>query len=149
MTGERAPAAGEYGPDSPFTLPGFFDALGEGRLLGGECGDCGAVLLPPRFACYACGSRDVTAVEQPHTGTVYTYTQVRRPVPALEPEAPFTVAVVELDSGARLSGRLTVEYEEAEIGMPVELSVREPTEHEREAALACDADWPVHAFEPR
>lgn len=149
MTGERSPGAGEYGPDSPFTLAGFFDALGEGRLLGAACEDCGAVLIPPRFACYACGSRDVLAVEQPHTGTVYSYTEVRQPAPAFQPEAPFTVAVVELDSGARLTGRLDAEYDAAEIGMPVELAVREPTEREREAALAGEADWPVHTFEPR
>jgi hypothetical protein len=148
-TGERPPGAGEYGPDSPFTLPGFFHALGEGRLLAADCENCEAVLIPPRPACYDCGSRAVTAVEQPREGEVYSYTAVHRPVPELEPEAPFTVAVVELESGARLTGRLAVEHEDAEIGMPVELVVREPTDREREVALDGETDWPVHLFEPR
>ncbi|AQL44292.1 hypothetical protein BV210_16910 [Halorientalis sp. IM1011] len=135
--------------DSPLTLPGFFDALAEGDLLGGVCDDCGQVLLPPRPACYNCGSRDVAVEEQPREGRVYSYTEVQTPPPALEADAPYTIAVVELASGGRLTGRLGVDYADVEIGDPVELEVREPSEAERSLALDYELEWPVHVFEPR
>jgi len=132
---------------SPFTLPGFFAALADGRLLGAACEDCGTVLLPPRPACYACGSREVYVEEQPRAGEVVTYTAVHRPPPAFAEGAPYTVAIVELDSGARLTGRVDAPYEDVEIGAPVRLTVREPTEAELAVALDHEKAWPVHVFE--
>jgi hypothetical protein len=148
--GERPePAtAAELTSDNPLTLPGFFDALSDGRLLGGECADCGQVLLPPRPACYACGSRAVEVVEQPRTGTVYSYTQVNTAPPAFQSEAPYTVAVVELDSGGRLTGRVDAPYDEVAIGDSVRLVAREPSEALREASLSYEEGWPIHVFEP-
>jgi uncharacterized OB-fold protein len=134
---------------SPLTLPGFFDALADGELLGGVCGDCGQVLLPPRPACYECGSRAVEVETQPTTGHVHSYTEVHTPPPAFEGEAPYTVAVVELDSGGRLLGRVNADYEDVSIDDPVELRVREPTDEERAVALSYETEWPVHEFELR
>jgi hypothetical protein len=133
----------------PRTLPGFFDALADGDLLGGVCADCGQVLLPPRPACYACGSRDVDVEPQSPEGEVFSYTAVHAAPPAFAADAPYTVAVVELADGGRLLGRLRADYADVAIGDPVELVVREPTETEREVALDYEADWPVHRFEPR
>jgi uncharacterized OB-fold protein len=133
--------------DSPFTLPGFFDALEEDQLLGGICENCDTVLIPPRLACYACGSRTIRIEEQPHDGTVVTYTEVRTPPPAFANDAPYTIAIIELVSGGRLTGRVDAPYEECEIGTTVELTVREPTAAEREAALSHETDWPIHVFE--
>lgn len=147
-TGERSPRnPEEITAESPFTLPGFFTALADGRLLGATCADCGTTLLPPRPACYACGSRDLAVEEQPRTGTVVSYTAVHTPPPAFTDEAPYTLAIVELDSGARLTGRVDAPYEAVEIGAPVRLTVREPTDRERELALSHEVDWPVHGFE--
>jgi hypothetical protein len=132
--------------DSPFTLPGFFDALADGRLVAAAC-DCGERLVPPRTACYACGSRDLELEEQPRTGELYSYTEVRTAPPAFEDDVPYTVGVVELDSGARLLGRVDADYDDVSIGDAVELQIREPTEAVREVALAHEADWPIHVFE--
>jgi uncharacterized OB-fold protein len=133
--------------DSPFTLPGFFAALDEGRLLAAVCEECGTRLVPPRPACYDCGSRDLRIEPQPETGTVVSYTEVRTP-PALADRAPYTIAIVELDSGARLTGRLTASYDDTEIGMPVELSIRALDADEREMALDYEREWPIHEFDP-
>lgn len=135
--------------DSPLSLPGFFEALADGEFPGGVCADCGEVLLPPRPACYACGSRDIDIEEQPREGQVYTYTEVHTPPEPFEAEAPYTIAVVELATGGRLTGRLDADYADVEIGDPVELRVREPTDAERNAALEYEAEWPIHVFEPR
>jgi len=139
---------GEVTSDSPFTLPGFFAALAEGDLLAAACEDCGKRLIPPRPACYACGGRNLRAEPQPKTGTVVSYTEVRTPPPALADRGPYTVAIVELDSGARLTGRLTVPYADASIDMAVRLSARAPDADEREMALSYETEWPIHEFEP-
>jgi hypothetical protein len=139
----------EITSDSPFTLPGFFDALSEGRLLGAACSDCGKTLVPPRPACYECGSRSLSAEEQPLTGRVVSYTAVHTPPPAFADEAPYTVAVVELDSGARLTGRLDADYEDVAIDDPVALTVRDPDEVVRKRSLSYEEEWPLHVFEPR
>lgn len=133
--------------DSPLTLPGFFDALADGELLGGVCADCGQVLLPPRPTCYNCGSRSIDVEAQPQTGQIFTYTEVHAPPPALEDDAPYTIAIVELDSGGRLTGRVEAPYDAVEIGDQVELRVRAPTEGERSLALEHELEWPVHVFE--
>ncbi|WP_136602404.1 Zn-ribbon domain-containing OB-fold protein [Salinigranum halophilum] len=134
--------------ESPFTLPGFFDALEAGRLLAAECRDCEAVLVPPRPACYECGSRRVAVAEQSKTGTVYSYTEVGRPPTAFEELAPLTLAVVELDSGGRLTGRVDAAYDDLEVGTSVTLTTRAP-DFDEEAVLSYEADWPVHVFELR
>lgn len=148
MTAEGSGAA-SLDVDSPLTLPGFFDALTDGELLGAVCADCGEVLLPPRPACYACGSRQVEVERQPRRGTIYTYTEVRTPPDAFEEEAPYTIAVVELESGGRLTGRVAADYDDVAIGDPVDLVVRESTAEERAVAIDYEADWPIHVFEPR
>ena len=135
--------------ESPFTLPGFFDAMADERLLAGVCTDCGTHLVPPRPACYGCGGRAITIEEQPRTGTVESYTAVYRPPSAFADLAPFPVAVVELDTGARLTGRVDAETEDVEIGAAVELDVRDPAAEgiDPGAALSYEEDWPLHVFE--
>jgi len=138
----------ELTAESPFTLPGFFAALSDERLLGGRCDGCDTVLIPPRPACYACGGREIAIEELSRTGEIVTYTEVRRPAPAFEADAPLTIAIVELESGARLTGRVAAAYDEVEIGAGVELTVRELSEGEKEFALDHETEWPLHVFEP-
>jgi uncharacterized OB-fold protein len=140
---------GDLDATDPRTLPGFFDALADGELLGGVCADCGQVLLPPRPVCYACGSRAVDVEPQSHEGQIFSYTEVHTPPPAFAADAPYTVAVVELADGGRLLGRVAADYADVAIGDPVKLTVREPTAPEREVALDYEIDWPVHVFELR
>jgi hypothetical protein len=147
QTGPLAPE--DITADSPFTLPGFFDALADGRVLAARCTDCGTHLLPPRTACYDCGSRAVTIEEQSPTGDVVSYTAVHQPPSPFADLAPVTVAVVELDSGARLTGRVAAPIEEVSIGDAVRLRVRDPDDVgiDPSAHLSYEEEWPVHEFE--
>lgn len=142
-------AAEDVTADSPFTLPGFFDALADGWLVAARCTECETHMLPPRPACYGCGSRAVTLSEQPRTGEVVSYTSVNRPPSAFEQLAPITVAVVELDSSARLTGRVDAPLDDVTIGDRVELRVRDPETVgiDPESALSYEAEWPIHVFE--
>jgi hypothetical protein len=146
-TGPLAPD--DITADSPFTLPGFFDALADGELLAARCTECGTHLVPPRTACYDCGSRAVTIEEQPRTGDVVSYTSINRPPSAFAELAPITVAIVELDSGARLTGRVEAPLEDVTIGDRVELEVRDPDSVgiDPDYHLSYEEDWPVHVFE--
>lgn len=133
-------------PESPFTLPGFFSALADGRLLGAECSACEATLVPPRPACYECGSREVRIEEMPRAGAVVSYTEITRPPAPFQHLAPITMAIVELDSGVRLTGRVDSAYDEVEIGDRVRLRVEE-ADFDAAAKLSYEADWPIHVFE--
>ncbi|MDZ7747297.1 MAG: Zn-ribbon domain-containing OB-fold protein [Halobacteriales archaeon] len=135
--------------DSPFTLPGFFAALADGQLVAARCTECETHMLPPRPACYGCGSRAVTLAEQPRTGQVVSYTSVARPPSAFEHLAPITVAIVELDSAARLTGRVDASLEDVSIGDRVELHVRasETVDVDPEFNLSYEEEWPMHVFE--
>lgn len=144
----RPTSPAELTSDSPYTLPGFFAALAAGELVAAVCADCDTRLIPPRTACYGCGGRDLTTAAEPHTGTVVSYTEVRTAPPAFADRVPYTVAIVELDSGAKLTGRLTAAYDEVAIDMPVRLVVRAPTAAEQELGLSYETEWPVHTFEP-
>ena len=146
-TGPLAPE--DITADSPFTLPGFFDALAEGRLVAARCTECDTHLLPPRPACYGCGSREVTLSGQPRTGEVISYTSVNRPPSAFDHLAPITVAVVELDSSARLTGRVDASIEDVGIGDRVELKVRDPetVDIDPDFDLSYEEEWPIHVFE--
>lgn len=154
MSEKNTTPTGPLGPDditadSVFTLPGFFEALADGELIAAKCTDCGAHLLPPRPACYDCGSRAVTVEEQPRTGQVVSYTAVHKPPSAFATLAPITIAVVELDSGARLTGRVTTSLSDVSIGSRVALQTRDPDEVgiDPSVHLSYEEEWPVHEFE--
>jgi uncharacterized OB-fold protein len=106
-------------------------------------------MLPPRTACFGCGSRAVTLADQPRTGEVISYTSVNRPPSAFEHLAPITVAVVELDSSARLTGRVDAALEDISIGDRVELHVCDPEEVDIDPSfdLSYEEEWPMHVFE--
>jgi len=136
----------EVTPDNPYTIQGFFDALDDGWLLAARCSACEKRLIPPRPACYACGSRDLRLERQPDTGSVVSYTEVARPPAEFADLAPYTVAIVELETGARLTGRLETPYEDVEIGMPVRVAIR-GADQLPGSDLAHEEGWPLHVFE--
>lgn len=137
----------DYGRD-PMMIPAFFDELSEGRLMASRCRHCDSVLLPPRPACYACGSRDLALEEQPRSGNIISYTEVRSPPKAFEQLAPYSLAIVELNSGARLTGRVNAPYDEIAIGDQVRLAVEDAPTDVAALAPEFETEWPVHVFEP-
>lgn len=133
----------------PFTADRFFSGLAEGTLLGGRCKDCETMLVPPRPACYACGGRNVDVEDQGRNGTIISHTLIRKAAPAFEELAPFPVAIVELESGARMPGRVDAPYEQITIGDDVHVEIREPTDADQAFALDHENAWPIHVFVPK
>jgi uncharacterized OB-fold protein len=79
----------------------WWDATRERRLLVQRCRSCGHHQLYPRAVCTACHAMDLEFKPASGRGTVYSFTVVHRsPQPGYEP--PYTVAIVQLEEGARL-----------------------------------------------
>ena len=75
----------------------YFEAARKGVLLVGKCNDCGEYHFYPRVLCPHCNSDKTEWVPAKGTGTVYSYSTMRRGVPA-----PYTIAYVTLDEGVSM-----------------------------------------------
>ena len=81
----------------------FWAAAQEGRLVVQRCTACGQHQHYPRPWCTNCLSEAVEFVESSGTGTIYTFTVIRRaPLPAFAARVPYVLAYVDLDEGVRL-----------------------------------------------
>jgi len=113
MTGDGRQGESVDGEER-LTYETWADALRDGRLLGQECGACGHTAGVPKSACPACSSRDLSAVELPESGTVFSETDIEVTPPGHDDE--YRVGIVDLGPTrvlARLEGA-------PEIGDPVE-----------------------------
>jgi uncharacterized protein len=98
-----AAAASKPGPyPTPVSAP-FWDAARAGRLVIQRCERCGARQHYPRVICSACWSERLGWERASGRGTVWTLTVAHRPGhPAWAADAPYAIAIVELDEGPRL-----------------------------------------------
>lgn len=79
---------------------GLSAAAAEGRFALQVCEDCGALQYPPRDACRACLSTDLTWRDQPPAGTLLTETTVRTSTKLYFRErVPWRMGSVQLDAG--------------------------------------------------
>jgi len=72
------------------------------RLIGSKCQECGTEFFPPVYRCRRCGSETIKDKGMPKEGKIMTYTRLHEPLPGFEAQAPFYLAVVTLDNGARV-----------------------------------------------
>jgi uncharacterized OB-fold protein len=83
----------------------FWEAARRHELVLQRCGACGAHQFYPRPFCVECSSDDVAWVAARGEGEIYALTTVRIQI-APEFEPPYAVALVQLDEGPRLLGRI-------------------------------------------
>jgi len=79
----------------------FYDACAAGKLVLQRCQSCGHVLFYPRTHCDACQSDRLVWEDAIGTGTIASYTVVRRAVSA-DFEAPYVIALIDLAEGPRM-----------------------------------------------
>jgi len=102
------------------SLKHFFEEARAGRLTGLRCGECGGLSLPPKEFCPTCQRRRWEPVPLHGTGTVTSFTVIRIPPRGRAAEAPYAVAVVKLDEGVSLLGRVVdVPLDTLKSGLPV------------------------------
>ncbi|MDE1854199.1 MAG: Zn-ribbon domain-containing OB-fold protein [Thaumarchaeota archaeon] len=95
------------------------------RLVGSRCSACGAESFPPVYRCKKCGSERMVDKEMPRSGRILTYTQLHEPLPGFEAQAPFYLAVVKLDNGARILTQIVDSPDESvKTGAKVRATVR-------------------------
>ncbi|MFD7099111.1 Zn-ribbon domain-containing OB-fold protein, partial [Streptomyces xanthophaeus] len=100
---------------------GFWDGVGDHRLLIQRCTACATLRFPWLPGCNACSSPDWDTVEASGEATVFSYVVMHHPpFPAFDP--PYAVALVELAEGVRMVTNITgIPYDKVRIGMPVRL----------------------------
>jgi uncharacterized protein len=86
----------------------FFEAARQGRLIAQRCDCCAALRWPPLPGCPECRKRATTWVEVAPSGTVWSFVVYHRAFAReLAEQIPYTVAMIELDDGPYMIGRLT------------------------------------------
>jgi len=94
-------------------------------LVGETCPHCETKLFPPRDVCPSCGGEAKTPYTFSGKGKVYSYTVMTDAPAGYQEQAPYTVALVQLDEGPMITAQLTDLGEHpVEIGMPVEMVTR-------------------------
>ena len=85
----------------------FWAGCKEGKLLLQRCKDTGKAYFPPRpFSPYT-GSREVEVFEASGKAKLFSYVINHRPPKGFEDEAPYAIAVVELEEGPRMMTNIT------------------------------------------
>jgi uncharacterized OB-fold protein len=94
-------------------------------LVGEVCPHCEVKIFPPRDICPDCGQEARTEYQFSGRGEVYSFTTVHDAPAGHEAYAPYTVAVVRLEEGPKVTAQLTdLGDQPVEIGMPVEMVTR-------------------------
>lgn len=108
----------------------YWDAAREHRLLIKRCGSCRRPHFYPRPFCPHCWSSQVEWEEASGSGTLYTFSIVRRnDLPPFNERVPYIAAIVDLDEGVRMMTNLEQCHErDARIGMRVRVAFREETD---------------------
>jgi acetyl-CoA acetyltransferase/uncharacterized OB-fold protein len=100
----------------------FWQGCEDGRLLLPHCRDCDRAFLPPQRACPRCLGDGVTMVAASGHGRLASFVIAERPAPGFE--APYVIALVELDEGPRLLTNLVdcaPDPAVLDVGQPVEV----------------------------
>ena len=99
----------------------FVKHLEEGEIAATKCKACGKLYFPPRADCIDCLSSAVEWIPLGGRGKLITYTTAYFAPAGFE--APYTLALAELEEGVRVFTRMSkdVKQDEIELGMNVKL----------------------------
>lgn len=90
---------------SPETQP-FWEGCAAGELRLQRCQSCDSFFFPPRPFCPTCSSSGVEWRPVSGRGTLHTYLINHRPARGFEDDAPYAIAVVQLDEGPRMMSNI-------------------------------------------
>jgi uncharacterized OB-fold protein len=102
------------------SLKHFFEEARAGRLTAIRCRECGGLALPPKEFCPSCQQRSWEPAPLSGAGTVTSFTVIRIPPRGRAAEAPYAVAVVKLEEGVSVLGRVVdIPLDALKTGLPV------------------------------
>jgi len=94
-------------------------------LVGEVCPHCEEKIFPPRDICPECGEDARIPFQFSGRGEVYSYTTVNQPPAGYQENAPYTLALVQLEEGPLVTAQLTdLGADPVSLGMPVEMVTR-------------------------
>lgn len=103
----------------------FWDALRDGRFETTRCTACGHMTFPPKPICPECWKRDTLEwVELKGTGVLRSFTEVCAAPAIFADEAPYVLAIVDLDENVRCVSRILADFDELTPDMRVRVQPR-------------------------
>ena len=79
------------------------------NLIGNQCGVCNRVYFPPRESCPYCRRKSMDKMENVKLsgkGKIVTYTIIHVAPEQFEGQAPYPIAVIQLDEGPRITAQI-------------------------------------------
>ena len=94
------------------------------------CTECERAFFYPRTICPRCAGTNLEWRSASGRGVIHSYTVVRRaPSSAFAADAPYTVALADLDEGCRILARVVPEdADRAVVGVPVRIDYQDVTD---------------------
>jgi hypothetical protein len=90
------------------------------RVSAYVCRGCGWSDFHPAPECPRCHG-DITQSEFVGAGKIVTFTTIRYPPKGFENQAPYVVAIIDIDKGPRVIGRVSNSADDVRIGSSVSL----------------------------
>lgn len=104
----------------------FWAATAEGKLTVQACDACGYLRWPPGPLCPECQAEGGTWTQVRPSGVLWSVATYHRALdPAFAGDIPYSVALVELDDGPRMYGRITGDPATFVPGTPVRAAFTE------------------------
>ena len=103
---------------SPTSRP-FWEAARKHELRLQRCAKCRAYIYYPRDRCPHCFAGELSWEPVSGRGKLYSYTTVYRASSRSFADAPYVLAIVELDEGPRMTTNIVAPPEKLKVGMPV------------------------------
>lgn len=117
--------SGEYKKPLPYIhdeTKEYWDGARRHELQIRRCRACGEYYFYPREFCPSCFSFDVEWTKASGRATLYSFTVCLRPAPGFEEDAPYAIALVELEEGVRMMSTIAeCPLEDLLVGMPLEV----------------------------
>jgi uncharacterized protein len=110
-------------PPVSFASQGFWEATKKRELVLQWCKDCDKAIHYPREACPHCLGTNLEWRPSSGRGEVHAFSVMHRPAnPMMADRVPYTVAIVELEGGARMMTNIEgCPPEDVKVGMPVKV----------------------------
>jgi uncharacterized OB-fold protein len=94
------------------------------KLNSYKCDNCSKVYFERKGMC-ECGSLEFTEFESVGKGKIVSFTKIHSGPSAFEEQAPYNVAIIDLDDGARITGQVVdCNYDDLKVGLEVEAVFR-------------------------
>lgn len=108
------------------------------NLIGSICNNCGTTYFPQRSVCPECRRKgDIHPMTFSGNGKIFSYSIINTPTDDFKLIAPYAVAIIELEEGAKVTSQIIdCDPEDINIGDEVEMVFRKVTEDGKDGVIS-------------